>query len=219
MRNLEIFLLNSSIGRGAICNSLFLYRNIIPRFLGEYAVQLGFSKIKYLHYANHPHKYYLDKTHANILIDIRQIPLKTESVDLVIIPFIDLYIININEIIFESYRILKPNGKLVISAINPSSILGLYTQLKGHNYNLTSSQLQNILNQYNFSIDSANFINYGYNLSQPFKFFNSNKYNLIGNRWFPNYANLYSLVVTKNITNPLIDNILYNNINTASLLK
>jgi hypothetical protein len=203
MKNIEKILLDSSLGRGAIYNSLLMYRNIIPRFLGEYTIQIGFSQIKYLHYAKHLNKYYLDKTNANILIDFRQIPIKTETIDLLIIPFIDLYATDINEIIFESYRILKPNGKMIITAINPTSILGLVAQINEHNYLLSPSQLQNFLNEYNFDVESANFINYGYNLPPKLKFFNSHKYNLIGNRWFPANANLYSLCVIKNIINPI----------------
>lgn len=204
MKNIEEILLKSSLGRGSIYNSLLLYRNIIPRFLGEYAIQIGFYQIKYLHFANHKNKYYIEnKNNCNIISIFHMLPIKTEQIDLIICPFIDLHINNLNEIIFECYRVLKPNGRIILTAINPPSFLGLISKINGHKYIINPEDMQKFLINYGLRIESANFINYGYNLPTKLKLLNSNKYNLIGNRWFPINANIYSLCLIKDIFDPI----------------
>jgi SAM-dependent methyltransferase len=210
MKNIEEILLKSSLGRGAIYNSLLLYRNIIPRFLGEYAIQISFCQIKYLHYAKHRNKYYIDsnysKNNENIVTIYNKIPIKTEQLDLIIFPFIDLHINNLNHILFECYRILKPNGKIIITAINPNSFLSIISKTNNHKYIISPEIMQKFIIGHGFRIESGNFINYGYNFPKKLKLLNSNNYNLIGNRWFPTNANIYSLCFIKDIINPIQDN-------------
>jgi hypothetical protein len=94
----------------------------------------------------------------------------------------------------------------MITAINPSSFLGLISKMNGHKYIINPTHMQNFLINFGFRIENGNFINYGYNFSSKLKLLNHNRYNLIGNRWFPTSANLYSLCLIKDIIDPIYDN-------------
>ena len=195
MQQLETWLQQSVSGRHLLWQEKKLFRNIVARVFGYHALQLGLPQIDYLHGTKHV----LEHTFA---ADVFFLPFADNSIDLIVCPHIFEFIPQYHYLLQECYRILAPNGTLLISAFNHHAIfkaLFSYKRQFRHsrfmNLEILTAQLQTL----NFSITGGNFIGY----TPPIE-----KYQLasrlscldkVGNRWLPSMANVFTLRATKQV--------------------
>lgn len=204
--NLENWLLYSPIGREILSFERKFYAQAVKDIFGKYSVQTFFHKINLLQ-GNKIANYY--NMTENIRSDFTNLPFKNDSIDLLICPhtleFQDNYMDTLNEI----YRVLAPNGKLIMTCFNKNSWLGLFCRrikfMKQANL-INLVRLKKEIVDIGFHIDGGKFFSY----CPPFKKSSTlKKYNWLnkaGDRWFPTFANSFAIVARKTlITANMID--------------
>ncbi|MFM2344374.1 MAG: hypothetical protein RLZZ210_984 [Pseudomonadota bacterium] len=144
-----------------------------------------------------------------------ELPFQDDSMDCIlsIHSFDQLEHKHIQHSMQEITRVLRPYGRLIVVNFNPYGLWHIRHKItKLHKSTQTFLPLEhehNGISYYNFQ---EMLMNYGMNLHQAqFGIYdlpsNTNKYisfnqklNQMGNRWWPNLSNIYSLIMTKNVS-------------------
>ena len=99
---------------------------------------------------------------SRINAEADQLPISSESADMIILPHILEFNSNQHQILREIERILKPEGKLIILNFNPWSPWMRYQYLRGqekheplHGYFLSRSKIMDWLKLLNFEVEIA----------------------------------------------------------------
>lgn len=205
LNELQQWLLNTSFGRNILSTEEAFYHNNVQNIFGYYALQIGLTKIDFLSKNKISAKYILE---TDLKCDLRFLPFDTNSIDLIICPHTLEFIDDYHLFLQECYRVLIPNGKIIINNFNPKSQFGLFGQknndfFKQANF-INVNKLQQQLYTLNFNICGGKFFNY----LPPFSNDNHLSYleflNKIGDRWFPTFANCYALVASKELVTPTL---------------
>lgn len=219
LKNLQQWLLYTTLGQYILKNEKIFYHNIVSNTFGHIAIQLGFEEINFLQGNKIPKNYFIGK---DIQCNLNTIPFETNSVDLIVCPHIIECLDNNHELLTECYRILKPHGIIIITCFNKYSFFNLlkFTQknLKQLNMVNLNSLKQQLINL-NFHIQFGKYISYTFpinniNILHKLQFLDK-----IGNRWFPTLSNILALVASKEMLNiTLQDNHLNTNKLSANLI-
>lgn len=99
---------------------------------GFYAVQVGMERVDFLRNSRIPERlrcgYALP---AELLADPMLLPFASQSIDLLIMPHVLEYTDHPHQVLREAERVLRPEGRLILSGFNPRSLWGLVHRLKG----------------------------------------------------------------------------------------
>jgi ubiquinone/menaquinone biosynthesis C-methylase UbiE len=144
---------------------------------------------------------------TDIKCHLALLPFANNSIDLIVCPH-TLEISNkYDYFLQECYRVLIPNGKIIISNFNPKSMFGLFAHLnpllKQLNYT-DLNKLQQQLIKLNFNICGGRFFAYRLPINNPTYLSNLAFLDKIGDRWFPTFANCYAIVAKKELITPNI---------------
>ncbi len=111
-----------------------LGRTVVDMF-GYYALQLGFLELDALAANRMPHRLRVSTAHGNLpasvpppdllVGDFAELPLDSQSVDLVVLPHQLEFSEDPHQILREVDRVLRPEGRLVVVGMNPLSLWGL----------------------------------------------------------------------------------------------
>ncbi len=199
LNNLQRWLLYTPLGRHVLRSERNFYRNTVDNLFGYYSLQIGLPQINFLLGNQIPNHYVLG---SDINCDLRFLPIASNSIDLIICPHTLEFTHNYHHLLQECYRILIPEGKLIITSFNKSSLLYWF----GHKEKLLTkanfvnlNTLKQQLNTLNFRIDGGNFFNYLPPLNNVRHLSYLSWLNKVGNRWFPTMANNYALVASKEV--------------------
>jgi SAM-dependent methyltransferase len=100
---------------------------------GFRAVQVGLPEVDFLRQNRIPYRFSLAlEPGAALAADPLQIPLASQSVDLVVLPHVLEWHDNPHEVLREAERVLMPEGRLVISGFNPASLWRLRQMFTFH---------------------------------------------------------------------------------------
>jgi SAM-dependent methyltransferase len=113
---------------------------LLPKLFGYYLIQLGMPQSlddvmeecrigSYLVLASDKCS---DQVKIDTQVNISQLPIETESVDAVLLPHTLDFNSNPHQVLREAERILKPEGRIIITGFNPWSIWGIYKLLLQH---------------------------------------------------------------------------------------
>lgn len=105
----------------------------IQQSFGNHLVQIGFSS-RYPLYADSPisHRLSLGGGEGGGLVtELAQLPFDSDSLDLVILHHSLEFYEQPHQLLREVQRCIRPQGKLLIVAFNPLSLLGIYAQTLG----------------------------------------------------------------------------------------
>ena len=191
---------------------------IVSNAFGYHAVQIGMPSINFLR-SNRmrtkmilteevPDSYEVNDNLQYLQGSVDEIPLPTDSVDLVILPHtLELYP-NPHIVLREIDRILMHDGRIVIMGFNPKSLWGLrnlcgfrsVTPIK-NNQQVSVSRLKDWLQLLSFEIDRGHFGAYippckTLKWLQRWEFMNK-----AGNRWWPAAGAVYILSAKKYTVN------------------
>lgn len=194
--NLQNWLLNTPHGRYILANERVFYHNFVHNVFGYYAIQVGFPQINLLQNNKIQQHYILGK---DIKCDLQFLPFKNNSVDLIICPHILEFSENYPHLLEEFYRILIPDGKLILTCFNNnlfSNILKKPAALAAGNF-IKLNTLKYQLNSLNFRIAGGKFFCYRPLLSNHNIFSKLDWLEKVGDRWFPTSANVFGLTVIK----------------------
>lgn len=104
---------------------------LVADIFGFNAVQLGWPGLEYLRANRMPFQFRCDDHSPNVAmrVDLHQLPIASNSVDLVILPHVLEFDENPHQILREVERILVPEGSVVVAGFNPYSLWGIRRSL------------------------------------------------------------------------------------------
>ena len=204
--NIDNWLLYSALGREILAKERTFYAKNIEHIFGKYSLQIGLPEISLFQGNKIVNHFHLD---VDIFCKANYLPFDENSIDLIIMPhFLELHNDYIH-ILDEVYRILAPNGVVIISCFNSHSILKIckksQKRLQKVNF-INLNSLKDELIERKLAIIGGKFFSYCPPFRKSSKVRKFNLINKIGDRWLPTFANSYTLICRKNVTNiKLID--------------
>jgi len=142
---------------------------------------------------------------------IYDLPFANESMDLIALPHVLEFSENPHEALREVHRILRPEGRIVISGFNPMSLWGIrqYTGRIFHQPFLPESgrfishlRIKDWLNLLNYSIDRGKFGCYAFPTKKIQALQKITLLDKAGDRWWPFFGSVFMLSAIKR--NPAI---------------
>jgi SAM-dependent methyltransferase len=104
--------------------------DVIPDIFGFHALQVGLSQFDLLRASRIAHRVRVDSTsHPDLYAKSHELPVATQSVDLVVLSHALEFAAQPHEILREVDRVMMPEGRLVIVGFNPWSLWGLRSSL------------------------------------------------------------------------------------------
>lgn len=147
----------------------------------------------------------------DVEIDACNLPFDSNTLDLIVLPFILEIHPNPHQVLREAYRVLRPEGQLLILGFNPISLWGLRNYLGkiGHpnkmsfpwpaNY-LSVLRLKDWLKLLNFEVARGHFGCYAPPCNYDNSFERLKWLELAGNRWWAFAGACYAVTAIKRIT-------------------
>jgi SAM-dependent methyltransferase len=193
----------------------------VADIFGYHALQLGLPEIDTLASNRMPHKWLgLRERHPQqdmrvpaLLADFAALPFEANSLDLVVLPHSLELNTDPHATLREVERVLVPEGKVVISCLNPASLWGL-RQRRAHLYRRLGFgelflpdagefigywRLRDWLRLLSFEVESGNFGCYRPALRTEQWLARFDWMDRAGERWWPIFGAVYFIVATKRV--------------------
>ncbi len=198
------WLLLSPIGRYTLHYERVFYHNIIPRVFGYYSLQIGLPEINFLQGSKISNHYVLDH---DIKASLSFLPFANNSIDLIVCPHILEFTPNYHHLLQECYRVLIPNGKIIITSFNKNSFFQIFLRrenaIKNTNF-ISLNTLKQQLNTLNFFIEGGKFFGFRPPINNAKILAKLSFMDKIGDRWLPTFANSYAIIASKELITPTI---------------
>ncbi|AUZ04551.1 MULTISPECIES: class I SAM-dependent methyltransferase [Vitreoscilla] len=200
--HLQTWLLQHPHGKEILAQVQTQLQQLIGTQHYEHALQLGLPSVDLLPQTGVVHRYIMAEQEAPIVAQFDYLPLPTESMDLVVLPFALSQYENRHAILREVQRVLCGYGQLVIVDLNPHSLWRIQSQqwqrlTACHSHqSVTPKHMADWLKLLDLQPQSSRFIHYG----PLFTGRPSPKWQwleLAGNRWWPHMAAMYAMLAIK----------------------
>jgi SAM-dependent methyltransferase len=138
--------------------------------------------------------------------DSKDLPFASESLDLIVLPHVLEFATDPHQILREVDRVLRPEGRLIISGFNPASLWGArqyLSRLVGTPYLPRDGQfislirIKDWLELLNFSLDRGHFGCYKFPLQGESAMGKMNFLEKMGNRWWPIFGAVFLVSAIK----------------------
>ena len=175
-------------------------------WLGFYALQIGLPERDYLSQSRIPSRFTLDyDPPAQVIADPHWLPFPENAIDLIVMPHALEFTDDPHLMLREAYRVIRPEGQIVISGFNPFSLFGMRryfgrgaTPPWNGNF-IALYRLKDWLSLLGFDVVGGRFDCYVPPFTQEkwlrrFSFFEK-----AGDRWWPITGGVYYLRATKKV--------------------
>ncbi len=116
---------SGSLGKDLLSVERPIIDGMISDVFGFNAVQIGSPEYDFLAHSRIPNKFLMSESSLSHICGLsHQNPIKSNSIDLVVLPHGLEFSINPHSVVREIERILVPGGSLVLSGFNPMSFWG-----------------------------------------------------------------------------------------------
>ncbi len=193
------------------------FDQIVADVFGFHAVQIGLPQINSLNENRMPLHAILihsndSRTHALrfnwhlIEGNSTELPFASESLDLIVLPHVLEFATDPHQILREVDRVLRPEGRLIISGFNPASLWGArqyLSRLIGTPYLPRDGQfislirIKDWLELLNFSLDRGHFGCYKFPLKGEPAMARMDFMEKMGNRWWPIFGAVFLVSAIK----------------------
>ncbi|OGV73175.1 MAG: methyltransferase type 11 [Methylophilales bacterium RIFCSPHIGHO2_02_FULL_57_10] len=112
------------LGEYVIAREQVLFDATVADIFGFKAMQLGLPSVDLLRNCRIPYRIAASPWGGALRCDFGQLPLATQSVDLLLLPHVLEFAENPHQILRDAERTLVPEGHIVISGFNPVSLWG-----------------------------------------------------------------------------------------------
>ncbi|SNX28461.1 Methyltransferase domain-containing protein [Polynucleobacter meluiroseus] len=190
---------------------------IVDDVFGFYAVQVGLPQINTLAENRMPVQALLmhandRENHANsthwhrIEGNATELPFANETIDLLVLPHVLEFAADPHQVLREAERVLRPEGRLIISGFNPASLWGArqyLSRLIGNPYLPRDGQfigllrVKDWLQLLNFSLDRGHFGCYKLPLQGETSMGRMDFLESMGNRWWPIFGAVFLISAVK----------------------
>ncbi|CAM3780592.1 class I SAM-dependent methyltransferase [Polynucleobacter brandtiae] len=191
--------------------------HIVADVFGFHAVQIGLPQMNTLAENRMPlQALLLDAKDGQKRIDgfhghqiegsSNELPFASESIDLLVLPHALEFAADPHQILREAERVLRPEGRLLISGFNPASLWGArqyFSRLVGSPYLPRDGQfislirIKDWLQLLNFSLDRGHFGCYKFPLSSEPGMTRMDFLEPMGNRWWPIFGAVFLVSAIK----------------------
>ncbi len=183
---------------------------------GFHALQLGLPELDALAANRMPHRWLATETRhekAVFLTEFSALPFPANSLDLVVLPHTLELTADPHAALREVYRVLVPEGRVVITGFNPMSLWG-FRQYRAHFYKRLGWQhlflpdtgeflgylrIRDWLRLLGFELDSGHFGCYRPALANPQWLERFAWMDRLGARWWPILGAVYAVVAVKRV--------------------
>ena len=193
------------------------FDQIVADVFGFHAVQIGLPQINtllenrmplqaLLMHANDSREY-AARYHWHLIEGhYAELPFANESLDLVVLPHVLEFAADPHQILREVDRVLRPEGRLIISGFNPASLWGArqyLSRLIGNPYLPRDGQFISLirvkdwLQLLNFSLDRGHFGCYKFPLQGHAAMARMDFLESMGNRWWPIFGAVFLVSAIK----------------------
>jgi SAM-dependent methyltransferase len=118
--------LDTPLGRYLLLREFAYFETAIADIFGFHALQIGLPAHDFLAGSRITAKHLLDlEEPADLYADPAFLPFAENSLDLVVLPHVLEFTDNPHAILREVYRVLRPEGRMVLSGFNPFSLWGI----------------------------------------------------------------------------------------------
>ncbi len=118
--------LETPLGSYVVKREQAIYDRVLPDLFGYYALQIGSGRVPLMQTSRITHKFTLAwDTAASVLAEPDQLPFAENQFDLIVLPHTLEFQALPHEVLREVFRILRPEGRLLISGFNPYSMFGI----------------------------------------------------------------------------------------------
>ena len=121
----------SSLGRYLLHREQRYFDQAVSDVFGFHAVQVGLPNLDFLRNSRIPLRVRCDTSAADVCADPMFLPFEGQSLDLLLLPHVLEFSVNPHQVLREAGRVLRPEGRLILSGFNPRSLWGLVRALKG----------------------------------------------------------------------------------------
>lgn len=193
------------------------FDQIVGDVFGFHALQIGLPQINALSENRMPlhalllhandNREYANRFHWHLIEgSYSELPFANESIDLVVLPHVLEFAADPHQILREVDRVLRPEGRLVISGFNPASLWGArqyLSRLVGSPYLPRDGQFISLirvkdwLQLLNYSLDRGHFGCYKFPLHGESAMNRMNFLEPMGNRWWPIFGAVFLVSAIK----------------------
>jgi SAM-dependent methyltransferase len=209
--------LQSPPGRYVLAWEQKCFDQIVADVFGFHAVQIGLPQINTLLENRMPlqvllmhsndSREYAARFHWHLIEgNSSELPFANESLDLVVLPHVLEFASDPHQILREVDRVLRPEGRLIISGFNPASLWGARqycSRLIGNPYLPRDGQfislirIKDWLKLLNFSLDRGHFGCYKFPLQGQSSMGRMDFLESMGNRWWPIFGAVFLVSAIK----------------------
>lgn len=195
------------LGRYVLDWEMQQFDNAVEDVFGYRAVQVGLPEFAFLRQNRIPYRFTVAlEEGAALAADPLQLPLASQSLDLVVLPHALESHLDAHSVLREAERVLRPDGQVVISGFNNASLWGLRRWFAGRNAGspwdarfIGLLRLKDWLQLLSFDLNGGRFGCYVPPLTQPawrerFAFMEK-----AGARWWPILGGVYVVRAVKRV--------------------
>ncbi len=197
----------SPLGRYLIDHEYRYFDQTVANIFGYNAVQIGLPQFNFLRLNRMPLHFSIgseDRVSLRATADF--LPIQSNSMDLVILPHVLEFNNNPHQILREVYRVLIPEGHIVISGFNPLSLWGSCRYLKSRRRHypwngnfIALSRLKDWLKLLDFEMTGGRLSCYAPPFKQEKWLQRFNFMEAAGDRWWPISGGIYFLHAIKHM--------------------
>jgi SAM-dependent methyltransferase len=196
---------NSSLGQYLIDLEYKCINPVVVDTFGYYAIQMGNFDIDFLNHSRIQNKFSLNSNRADLMSSNEALPFDESSVDFLIAPHILEQMAEPYEFLKEIYRVLVPEGLLIVTGFNPTSLWGLKRLLSfdiNYPWNtkfISLSKVKEWLSIVGLKMVEAKMGCYVPPIQQSSWLRKIQVMEKIGDRWWPMLGGFYFLVIQKRV--------------------
>jgi SAM-dependent methyltransferase len=194
------------LGRYVCAREQVYFDSTLADLFGFHALQIGLPECPFLHASRITTRLTVDlEEPAQVLADPHWLPFPENSIDLVVLPHALEFTDEPHQLLREVYRVIRPEGQVLIAGFNPFSLFGLKRyfgreQSMPWNGNFVALyRLKDWLSLLGFEVTGGRLDAYAPPFAQEkwrkrFQFFEG-----AGDRWWPIAGGVYFLRATKRL--------------------
>ena len=118
--------LATPLGCYVMAREQVIFDHALPDLFGFYALQMGCAAVPLMQTSRVTHRFTLAwDTTASLLSEPDQLPFAENQFDVIVLPHTLEFQALPHEVLREVFRVLRPEGRLLISGFNPYSLFGI----------------------------------------------------------------------------------------------
>lgn len=118
--------LATPLGCYVMAREQVIFDHALPDLFGFYALQMGCASVPLMQTSRVTHRFTLAwDTTASLLSEPDQLPFAENQFDVIVLPHTLEFQALPHEVLREVFRVLRPEGRLLISGFNPYSLFGI----------------------------------------------------------------------------------------------